>query len=71
LSVIATGGWFSSGPPVSSTNKTNRHDITAILLKVTLNTIKQANKQLLAGCTKTNTAKSIGLFGIQSEVVEI
>jgi hypothetical protein len=26
------------GTPVSSTNKTDRHDITEILLKVTLNT---------------------------------
>jgi len=31
--------WFSSGTPVSSTNKTNRHDITETLLKVALNTI--------------------------------
>jgi hypothetical protein len=33
--------WFSSGRPVSSTNKTDRHDITELLLKVALNTIKQ------------------------------
>jgi hypothetical protein len=33
---------FSPGPLVSSTNKTHRHDITEILLKVALNTIKQA-----------------------------
>jgi hypothetical protein len=33
----------SLGTPVSSTNKTDRHDITEILLKVALNTIKQAN----------------------------
>jgi hypothetical protein len=33
--------WFSPGPPVSSTNKTDRHDIAEILLKVALNTIKQ------------------------------
>jgi len=39
---LATGWWFS---PVSSTNKTDRHDITEILLKVVLNTIKQTNKQ--------------------------
>jgi hypothetical protein len=32
--------WFSPGPPGSSTNKTDRHDITEILLKVALNTIK-------------------------------
>jgi len=31
--------WFSSGTPVYSTNKTDNHDITEILLKVALNTI--------------------------------
>jgi len=36
---LATGRWFSPGTPVSSTNKTDCHDITAILLKVALNTI--------------------------------
>jgi hypothetical protein len=35
-----TGWWFS---PVSSTNKTDRHDITEILLKVALNTINPTN----------------------------
>jgi hypothetical protein len=34
--LLATGRWFS---PVSSTNKTDRHDINEILLKVALNTI--------------------------------
>jgi len=42
-----TGQWFSWGPLVFSTNKTDRHDMTEILLKVALNTIKQTNKQLL------------------------
>jgi len=37
---LATGRWFSPGSPVSSTNKTDRHDMTEILLKVELNTIK-------------------------------
>jgi hypothetical protein len=32
-----TGRWFSPGPPVSSTNKTDRHNIAEILLKVALN----------------------------------
>ena len=32
--------WFSLGTSVSSTNKTDHHDITEILLKVVLNTIK-------------------------------
>ena len=36
--------WFSPDPPVSSTNKTDSHDITEILLKVAFNTIKQTNK---------------------------
>ena len=31
--------WFSTGTPFSSTNKTDRHNITEILLKVALNTI--------------------------------
>jgi hypothetical protein len=33
--------YFSPSIPVSSTNKTDRHDIIEILLKVTLNTINQ------------------------------
>jgi len=33
------GQCFSPGSPVSSTNKTDGHDITEILLKVALNTI--------------------------------
>jgi len=45
---LAAGWWFS---PVSSTNKTDRHNITEILSKVLLNTIKpnQPNKN-----TQTN-----------------
>ena len=42
---LATGGGFSPGPPVSFTNKTDRNDIAEILLKVALNTIKQAKKK--------------------------
>jgi hypothetical protein len=38
---LATGRSFSPGTLVSSTNKTNRHDITDILLKVVLNTMPQ------------------------------
>ena len=37
----ATGRWFSHGSLVSSTNKTDRHNITEILLKVALSTNKQ------------------------------
>jgi hypothetical protein len=39
----AAGRWFSSGTPVSSTNKT---DITEILLKVVLNTITLTPNQI-------------------------
>ena len=39
VSNLATGWWFSPGTPISSTNKTDRHNITEILLKVALNTI--------------------------------
>jgi hypothetical protein len=37
------GLWFSPGTPACSTTKTGRHDIAAILVKVTLNTINQIN----------------------------
>jgi hypothetical protein len=36
---LAAGLWFCLGTTVSSTIKTDRHDITEILLKVALNTI--------------------------------
>jgi hypothetical protein len=38
--LLAHGRWFS---PASSTTKTSRHDIAAILLKVAFNT-KQSNQ---------------------------
>jgi hypothetical protein len=36
------GQWFSPGIPLSFRNKTDRHNITEILLKVVLNTITLA-----------------------------
>ena len=39
-------GGFSSSTPVSTTNKTDRHHITEILLKVTLNTINQTIRKI-------------------------
>ena len=42
--------WFARGTPVSSINKTDRCDITEIMLKVALNTITltlQQQEQLL------------------------
>jgi hypothetical protein len=43
---LGTDRWFSPGPPVSSINKADHHDITEILLKMAWNTSnKQTNKQ--------------------------
>jgi hypothetical protein len=41
---LATGQWFFPGTPVSSTNETDRHFITEILLKVALNTTNHKPK---------------------------
>ena len=41
---LAAGRWFS---PVSSTNKTERHDIAEILLKVALNAIHLHNAYMI------------------------
>jgi hypothetical protein len=45
-----TGQWFSPGTPVSSTNKTDHHDIIEILLKVALNTITLTLKNWFISC---------------------
>jgi hypothetical protein len=42
---LAAGLWFSSGPPVSSINETDYHDIAEILLKVVLNNIQKVFAQ--------------------------
>jgi hypothetical protein len=50
---LSIGRWFSPGTPVSSTNRTDRHAIAEILLKVALNTI-----------TPTQLAKKFDIQGI-------
>jgi hypothetical protein len=40
---VVTGRWFPPGAPVFSTNRTDRHKITEILLKETLNAINQTS----------------------------
>jgi len=42
-----TGRWFSLGTPISSNNKTDRRDITQILLQMTLNTINPNQTNLI------------------------
>jgi hypothetical protein len=44
---LVAGWWFSPGTTVSSTNKTDCHDITEILLKVVLNTITLTHRHEL------------------------
>jgi hypothetical protein len=53
---VSTGWWFSLGTPVSSTNKTDRLDITEILLKVALNTIIHPNQPTVY--VKTHNAQT-------------
>jgi hypothetical protein len=58
---LTTGRWFSPGPPVSSTNETDRHDITEILLKVAL---KPSNKQ------NKNDWKARSVFPLKYGIIE-
>jgi hypothetical protein len=45
---LAAGRWFPAGTLISSTDVTDRHDITEILLNMALNTITPSpnNKQM-------------------------
>ena len=47
-------GWFSAGTPVSSTNKTDRHDIDEILSKVVLSIINQSTNHFNTTSTHVN-----------------
>ena len=49
-----TGWWFSPGTPVSSINKSDRHDINEILMKVALNTINPTTTQRISSDNKVN-----------------
>jgi hypothetical protein len=51
--------------PVSSTNKTDRHDITEILLKVALNTINQPNLSRFCIGTLIENAGLNQFYGLQ------
>jgi hypothetical protein len=62
--LLAHGWWFSLGTPASSTNKTGRHDITEILLKVALNTKNQSISQsfILNKLSLLNTGIGLDLW---------
>ena len=49
---FARGLWFSLDTLVSSNSKTDRHDITKILLKVMLNTINYNFFELIRKCMR-------------------
>jgi hypothetical protein len=60
--------WFSPGTPVSSTNKTDRHAITEILLRVALNTINPVHNQSLNTFSLAHNQEfEYDLLGPQSE----
>jgi hypothetical protein len=64
---LVAGRWFSAVPPVSCTNKTDPHDMTEILLKVALNTIKPTKPNYLVLCIilqtdVKNNRKLINIF---------
>ena len=52
--------WFSLGTPLSSTNKTDSHDITELVLKVALNTVIGISFQDI--CTYTKDVKSMRII---------
>ena len=61
-------GWFSLGTSVSSTNKTDRHDITEILLKVALNIITLTLKILCTDISKTKLMLKLLLKSVFSQI---
>ena len=59
---LAAGRWFSPCTPVSSTNKTDRHDISEILLKVAFWTHSAQTYLLLIVFILWNTSDILVLF---------
>ena len=72
---LATGRWFSPGTPVSSTNRTDRHDIAEILLRVAINTIALTNLhiwvQLICKLRTSLTHYQILVSGVSNIVIWI
>jgi hypothetical protein len=60
--LLTTVRWFSPGHPVSSTNTTNRHNITEILLKVALSTIKQTKTYKYTYCIQCQQCESLYMY---------
>ena len=51
--------WFSPSTPIFSTNKTDHHDITKILMKVVLNTITTQNPLINSAGQKSKCNKNL------------
>ena len=66
---LATGRWFSPGTPVSFTNKTDRHDITEVLLKVALNAVNPYS--LIIHRRLDHINRAMGAFNLIPSVVGI
>ena len=62
--LLAHARWFSPVTPASSTTKTGRHDITEVLLKVALSTIKQTN--MIRTRTKNDNHYNIEMVNISA-----
>jgi hypothetical protein len=60
--LFAHGRWFSPGTLAFSTTKTDRHDITDILLNVTLNTNIQKSIKIVSSDESQIKEVSIDLF---------
>ena len=57
--------WFSPGSPVFSTNKTDRNDITEILLKVALKHYKPKPKPSFAKIQIINYVDNLNMLDMQ------
>jgi hypothetical protein len=75
---LKVGRWFSPGTPVSSTNNTDRHDITVILLKEALTTIILIlilSRHVVANARKTvytkETTETRLHFGTEQQYVKV
>ena len=63
---LAAGLWFSPGTPVSSTNKTDPHDITEILLKVVIKHHKSKPNPLIK--KRLSTQSAIQESGVKHQI---